>query len=757
MREFLTSRGSMSWSRAEDGFGSLGILAGKGAEPGAGQAWLSHVSEPWLLVLDNATDPQMDLSRFLPNSGQVHVLITTRNPGAQLYSTVGCFSFTGMDPEEGILLLLRLAYPEKQLDNIVPMYKEDAGVIASELGYLALALKQAAFTIRTQFLPLGRYLQSLLGCRQALLSQPIVRSAAEANIYATWELPFTDILSGKTVQHRDAVELIHVFASIHFVSIPSVIFPLCSHALKSMKDLTVRPAVITEPTSMQTVEDRVMTAARVLYDHSIISISEFGSWSEASPAAEKPLRSRLPRYYFTLHPAIHQWSRERLQPEDQTKWLSCTAAILEHSISSHMETSGRVLRRLLLPHIEACMTLLQKTYWDLPHTLQQASHLDRFGRVYAEAGLWKKARSLQLKVASFRSAKLGVSHPLTIDAKRSLAHTHWNLFDVKACLDVQYGLLMTQMWSRPSLSEWFVWPPWRPRHVPYSTTLSDLTQSLWLAGIRELSRHTGKRAVDSLTLRRGKDDPLTLTAMFNLARTYLRADDHERSGELLREVLAKREHFFGSEHPDTMMVRNELGMCLCAQKKNLDEAEELVHSTLEARKRVLGEEHAYTLWSVNDLSKVYVELGRYDEAAAMLEEIIPVVERTLGEDHAGMFMTKANLSRAYIRNNKWEQAGSLIKAVRALVPPEHPDWVHAEWGYAHYVLHFEDDPEAAEVCCRNVLSKVFEKKLISPTNSRVIGIAEILHRILEEQGRRAELEDLKRRFPSVATTEPRHP
>jgi len=542
-------------------------LAGKGAEPGAGQAWLSHISDPWLLVLDNANDPEMDLSKFIPNAGRGHVLITTRNPGAQLYNTVGCFSFTGMDPEEAILLLLRLAYPEKQLDNIIQMYKEDAGVIASELGYLALALKQAAYTIRTQFLPLGRYLQSLLGCRQALLSRPIVKSAAEANIYATWELPFTDILSGKTVQYCDAVELIHIFASMHFVSIPSVIFPLCSHAMKSMTGLAVRPAVITEPTSMQTVEDRVMTAARVLYDHSIISISEVGPSSEASPL-EKPLHRQLLKHHFTLHPAIHQWSRARLQPEDQAKWLDCTAAILEHSISPNMETSGRSLRRLLLPHIEACLILLQKTYWNLPQTLQQASHLDRFGRVYAEAGLWKKARSLQLKVVSFRSAKLGVAHPLTIDAKRSLAHSNWNLFDVKACLEVQHGLLLTQMWSRPSLSEWFVWPPWRPLHVPYCTTLSDLTQSLWLAGVRELSRHTGKRAVDGLTLRRGADDPLTLTAMFNLARTYLHADEHERSEELLREVLAKREYFFGSEHPDTLMVRNELGMSLCAQKKS---------------------------------------------------------------------------------------------------------------------------------------------------------------------------------------------
>jgi tetratricopeptide (TPR) repeat protein len=243
--------------------------------------------------------------------------------------------------------------------------------------------------------------------------------------------------------------------------------------------------------------------------------------------------------------------------------------------------------------------------------------------------------------------------------------------------------------------------------------------------------------------------------MFNLARTYLHNDEHQKSEELLTHVLAKREHFFGSDHPDTLMVRNELGMTLCAQKKRLAEAEHLVRSTLQARKRILGEEHAYTLWSVNDLSKVCIELGRLDEAVAILEEIIPTVKRTLGDEHVGMFMTKANLSRAYIRSDKWEQAASLIKWLRTVVPPDHPDWVHAEWGYAYYVLHNENDAETAEQCCKNILSKVSEKRFLSLDNSRVIATAEILLRIYEEQERDEDVKELERRFPTVGNNRAR--
>ncbi|KAJ3579478.1 hypothetical protein NPX13_g1087 [Xylaria arbuscula] len=680
-------------SNAEDGFGSLGVVAGKGAQPGAGQAWLSHLPHSWLLVLDNANDPEMDLSRFIPISGDGHILVTTRNPGAQLYNTVGTFQFRGMDPEEAITLLLRLAYPEKEPHQITNIYRQDASIIASELGYLALALKQAAHTIRTQFLPLGRYLKSFLGCRQALLSRSLVKSAADANIYATWELPFTDILNGRTQEYRDAVDLVHMFASMHFA-----------------------------------LQDRVMTAARVLYDHSIISITELEPQSG-------PIGKRVPRHYFTLHPAIHQWARERLEKDDRAKWLDC----------------GRTLRRLLIPHIEACLSALQKTYWNLPETMEQASHLDKYALVYAEAGLWKKARSLQLEVVKLRSSKLGAAHPLTVNSKRSLAHSLWNLFDIKGCLEVQRQILLTQLWSRPSVSDWFVWPPWKPMHVQYCTTLSDLTQSLWLAGLQDLSKRAGERAVAGLAQRYGPDDPMTLNAMFNLARTYLHLEEVEKSEDMLRYVLARREHFFGSDHPDTLMARNELGMNICTQRKGLIEAESLVQDVLQARKKVLGEEHAYTLWSVNDLSKVYMELGRNNEAAEMLEEIVPIVTRTLGDDHVGMFMTKGNLSRAYIRSNQWERAGDLIKWLRIIVPPDHPDWVYAEWGYAYYVLHYESDVETAERCCKFIMSKVFETNVLSPRNARVIATAEILLCIYQEQGRISEVDKLKATFPGIGS------
>lgn len=704
-------------------------------------------------MLDNANDPEMELKKFLPASGNGHILITTRNPAAQMHNNIGAVRFHGMDPEEAVTMLLHLAYPDKDLLHKSRDSRELAETIASELGYLALALKQAAFTIRRRLLPLSRYLKSFLGCRKELLSRPMIQSATDANIIATWELPFTGISSRNTPEYRDAVDLLHVFAFLHFASIPLGIFTLCSDGLNTSKYLKIRPSALVESSSTQAVEDRILAAARVLYEHSIISISESDE-SASGPGTSR----RVPKRYFTLHPAIHQWARERLDKEDSQAWLNCTAAILEHSISTNMDTSGRAFRRSLLPHIEYCMLQLQNAYGagEFPQTPEQANYLERFGLVYAEAGRWERAKPLQLRVVEFRLKHFGRAHNATIAARRCLANTYWNLFNVEKCLEVQHDIWLTQKLFRPSLRDYLCWPVWKPTYLSHMQTLDDLTRCLWLAGKHDLSRQAGERCVAVLTQRLGPDDPLTVSAMFNLARTYLHLGNRDAEVlRLLRHVLERREHFFGPNHPETLMAVNELGVTLCAGRKQLDEAEALVRRAWEGRKIVLGEEHAYTLWSANDLSKVLVELKRFGEAKALLEDVVVVVVRTLGKTHIGMAMTKGNLSRVYIQCGDWERARELLSDLQKFLPKEHPDYIYLEWGWAYVKLYGDSDLDGAKEHCERVLQTVLETKVLGLDNARVVDTAEMLLKIYQGEEREEDVKRLKRTFPRVGIGEAR--
>lgn len=133
---------------AESGFAYLGEQAGKGAAFAAGIHWLSNCSRPWLLVLDNADDPDLDVSKYIPAGWRGHILITSRYPENVNYATIGNFYFRGLDPEEGIALLLKSAHVPTTPEDPNTQSRKLAQGIASELGYLALALTHAGTAIR---------------------------------------------------------------------------------------------------------------------------------------------------------------------------------------------------------------------------------------------------------------------------------------------------------------------------------------------------------------------------------------------------------------------------------------------------------------------------------------------------------------------------------------------------------------------------------------------------------------------------------
>ncbi|KAF2186508.1 TPR-like protein [Zopfia rhizophila CBS 207.26] len=715
----------------QSGFASIGERAGRGATLVAGMYWLSRCTQPWLLVLDNADDPDMDISKYCPIGGNGHILVTTRNPSAIEHATAGHIRFRGMEPDEATSLLLKSAFPDPQhiSQPASPRKRQLAEGIAMELGYLALALAHAGATIRRNIYTLEKYLHYYLGHRRTMMSYSQLKGADEANIITTWEIPFRKIASRGSVQHKDAVDLMHIFAFMHFESIPESIFQRSWSDIRKLSFHQMKHPEILQSVWNEEAQARLRRAIRVLYDHSIID-------HEPSKAS------------CSMHPVIHTWARDRLTDVEQKQWLCCTMGIIALCISPHLEPSGRKFRGLLLPHIKSCRQALKSLYPPLPYSLERAAELERFAWVYAEQGQWGEARKLQYKVIEVRMKLLGKGHEDTLRAQRSLGQTYWNLFDVKPAIEIQLKVLKSRWWCRPYLSNWLTWPPWRPIHVPYCLALDDLTLTLWLAGQREWSKKAGERAVEGLRSRLGPDDPKTLLAMFNLARTYLHLGEQKKSHSLLVQVLKTQKRFFGLNHPDTLMTRNELGISFCASKRHMPVAERLVTNVLQARREILGEEHAYTLWSVNDLSKIYCERGRPEQAVAILEDIVPVVSRTLGDEHVGMSLTRSNLGRAYFMAERWKEAEETVRPLLAMIPSDHPDWIHNMYGYAHIQLKLGLTVESEKNCIK-LLDKITQTKCLALDHPRTVAIADLLLRIYRLQGRENDVAAMKKKVPAA--------
>jgi hypothetical protein len=98
-------------------FMNIAISQGMGKTSEDGSLWLiSHVEE-WMLLFDNADDPNINLFPFFPRCTHGNIIITSRNPelaghGPQSYSKVG-----DMDETNAIDLLLLRAVKEKTIET----------------------------------------------------------------------------------------------------------------------------------------------------------------------------------------------------------------------------------------------------------------------------------------------------------------------------------------------------------------------------------------------------------------------------------------------------------------------------------------------------------------------------------------------------------------------------------------------------------------------------------------------------------------
>jgi hypothetical protein len=164
----------VAWINAEDLGGvlagmaavaaGLGLGTGQGDAEAAGRAvrhWLEIDGDRCLLVFDNATDPAL-LQPFIPATGAARVIITSNQRSmANLGAGVPVNVFT--EPEALAFLAERTGLADA----------EGARAAAVELGYLPLALAQAAAVIADQHLDYGTYLDRLRGMPVGELLRPV--------------------------------------------------------------------------------------------------------------------------------------------------------------------------------------------------------------------------------------------------------------------------------------------------------------------------------------------------------------------------------------------------------------------------------------------------------------------------------------------------------------------------------------------------------------------------------------------------------
>ena len=93
----------------QQGFRDIAQRCGLDVEPDVVKQCLSNIQHYWLLIVDNADDPNMDISTIFPVGNRGLVLVTTRNPHCIIHATVSSHELREMGQEEAVELFLRAA------------------------------------------------------------------------------------------------------------------------------------------------------------------------------------------------------------------------------------------------------------------------------------------------------------------------------------------------------------------------------------------------------------------------------------------------------------------------------------------------------------------------------------------------------------------------------------------------------------------------------------------------------------------------
>jgi tetratricopeptide (TPR) repeat protein len=213
------------------------------------------------------------------------------------------------------------------------------------------------------------------------------------------------------------------------------------------------------------------------------------------------------------------------------------------------------------------------------------------------------------------------------------------------------------------------------------------------------------------------------------------ADYLEERGEYgaaithLRQAVATRQLLLGDEHTYTLSSVNNLALVL-SWTTELGEARQLHEQTLQTRRRVSGDEHLDTLVSMNNLALVLRATGDLSEARRLHEQTLEVRRRVLGDEHPDTLTSMNNLALVLSSMGELSEARRLheqeLSTCRRVLGDEHPDTLTSINNLALVLRELGELSEARRLheqelsTCRRVLGDEHPHTLTSTNNLAVV-------------------------------------
>lgn len=698
-----------------------------GVEPNdlAAKNWLANLTYPWLLLIDNADDCNMDLQKHFPAGERGFVLITTRNSYHRTLGTVGDkfydFEKKRLDTDESNELLLKAADEPRRITSV----RDAAARIAERLGYLPLALVQAGkailrgmcncnllnyLDIYDQSWQRIRRARSLSGLRSNLNNDEVV---SMKNVYSSYEIIFRGLENTPAISTQDAIDLLKLFSFLSSENLRiEVLITAVRHPQRqrqydedqAAKKATDKGFALTSWTS--TLRECLIWLQRQMDKSTPVlpAVLREDTFDEArlSDAMDQLESLSLVNHQrednsYSMHPLIHTWVRERpeMSNAEQAIWCQAASSTLAQSIllpPLDIIESAEALRRQLLPHVshvQKCRESIQrklienqksrKRFWRplAPiFTRQLALEFGKFSLVYFNNGFYVQAEELQLKVQDYVCSRLGMGNQLAWSVTLALSATYFELTKTNKAAELQAQVVDS---CKQTLGA---------DHPQTLKFIDILGASRCFQGRFEESRELHEKAIKGMAKVLGPDHEDTLLATDNLGRVMWRYFQYETCHDLHAKAVEglSKAKLFGPTHAKTLEAKECLALsCIDLPGADLQLAHDMMLEVKRERKRRLGTEQPWTLLARCNLARIKSAMGDTAKAEKLMRKTLPVAERNLGESHFGTLMGKTHLAQVLVRQKRYDEAEDMFLDIiqrhrygsAARDDGEHPDRIFA--------------------------------------------------------------------------------
>ncbi len=526
------------------------------AQFAAALRWLKDHSG-WLLILDNVDTLKAAkaVEELVGRLRGGHVLITSRVSAWS--GAVETRELEKLVPEAAVAFLLERTDGKRRVS---PRDAEDAADLAEAMGWLPLALEQAAAFVAKKRASLAEYLERWQKrevevrewCNERLMMYP-------RSVVVTWDTSFEEV-------GDPGRALLQLLAWLAPDPIPRTLL-MTEEADAALARGVQRLRGLFEPPSPA---PELEEAIEVLSDFSLLQ------WELGNAA-------------FTVHRLVQEITRDRVPVDQRAPWLELVLSLVNAAIPASPpppDIGSWPIWGPLQTHIATVVAAADAD--GIPEPTSRL--LNELALFKMERADWRQAEPLMRRALAITEKIYGPDHPNVATALNNLAQL---LGDTNRFAEAE-----PMMRRVLAIDE-----SHGPDHPDVARALNNLAGLLQDANRLAEAEPLMRRALAIDEKIYGPDHPCVAIALNNLAGLLRNTNRFAEAEPLMRRALAITEKIYGPDHPRVALSLNNLAQLL-RDTNRLAEAEPLMRRALAIFEKSYGPNHPYVVRCRSNLNQL---------------------------------------------------------------------------------------------------------------------------------------------------------